>query len=71
MVEALTPAWRHGAVSSGGACVQVAVVPGSKEDSDYVIVMGDAEDPEGPVLIFFDGERGSRGTHMPRAYARR
>ena len=45
------------AVSSGngGACVEIAFVPGSKEGSDQVIAMRDSKNPDGPVLI--DNER--------------
>ncbi len=35
-----------------GACVEVAIVPGSKEGSEYVITMRDSKDPDGPVLTF-------------------
>ena len=41
---------------NGGACVEVAVVPGSKEGSDYVITMRDSKDPDGPVLTFTPDE---------------
>jgi hypothetical protein len=40
----------------GGACVEVAVVPGSKEGSDYVITMRNSKDPDGPVLTFTPDE---------------
>jgi Domain of unknown function (DUF397) len=36
--------------------VEVAVVPGSKEGSDYVITMRDSKDPDGPVLTFTPDE---------------
>ena len=50
--------WRKSSYSSGngGACVEVAVVPGSKEGSDYVITMRDSKDPDGPVLTFTPAE---------------
>ena len=50
--------WRKSSYSSGngGACVEVAVVPGSKEGSDYVITMRDSKDPDGPVLTFTPDE---------------
>ena len=50
--------WRKSTYSSGngGACVEVAVVPGSKEGSDYVITMRDSKDPDGPVLTFTPDE---------------
>ena len=50
--------WRKSSYSggNGGACVEVAVVPGSKEGSDYVITMRDSKDPDGPVLTFTPDE---------------
>ena len=50
--------WRKSSHSSApaGACVEVAVVPGSKEGSDYVITMRDSKDPDGPVLTFTPDE---------------
>jgi Domain of unknown function (DUF397) len=47
-------AWRKSSHSgrNGGACVEVKVVPGSKEGSDYVIAMRDSKDPDGPTLYF-------------------
>jgi hypothetical protein len=50
--------WRKSSCSggNGGACVEVAVVPGSKEGSDYVITMRDSKDPDGPVLTFTPDE---------------
>ena len=50
--------WRKSSSSSGdgGACVEIAVVPGSKEGSDHVIAMRDSNRPGGPVLIFTPAE---------------
>ncbi len=50
--------WRKSSYSggNGGACVEIAVVPGSKEGSDYVITMRDSKDPDGPVLTFTPDE---------------
>jgi Domain of unknown function (DUF397) len=50
--------WRKSSYSggNGGTCVEVAVVPGSKEGSDYVITMRDSKDPDGPVLTFTPDE---------------
>ena len=50
--------WRKSSFSSGngGACVEIAVVPGSKEGSDRVIAMRDSQRPDGPVLIFTPAE---------------
>jgi hypothetical protein len=50
--------WRRPARSSGngGACVEVAVVPGSKEGSDWVVAVRDSKNPHGPALIFTPAE---------------
>jgi uncharacterized protein DUF397 len=50
--------WRKSTYSggNGGACVEVAVVPGSKEGSDHVIALRDSKNPGGPALIFTPGE---------------
>ncbi|HTT51712.1 MAG TPA: DUF397 domain-containing protein [Streptosporangiaceae bacterium] len=48
-------AWRKSS-HSDVACVEIAVVPGSKEGSDYVITMRDSKDPDGPVLTFTPDE---------------
>ncbi len=50
--------WRKSTNSggNGGACVEVAVLPGSKEGSDYVIALRDSKNPEGPALIFTPDE---------------
>jgi hypothetical protein len=41
---------------NGGACVEIALIPGSKEGSDHVIAMRDSKQPDGPVLIFTPAE---------------
>ena len=41
---------------NGGACAELAFVPGSKEGSDRVIAMRDSKRPDGPVLIFTPAE---------------
>jgi hypothetical protein len=50
--------WRKSSFSSGNgdACVEIAVVPGSKEGSGHVIAMRDSKRPDGPVLIFTPAE---------------
>jgi hypothetical protein len=50
--------WRKSSYSSGngGACVEVAVIPGSKEGSDRVIALRDSKNPHGPALIFTPAE---------------
>jgi hypothetical protein len=42
--------------SGGNSCVEVAVVPGSKEGSDHVIAMRDSKHPDKPALIFTPAE---------------
>jgi hypothetical protein len=50
--------WRKSSYSggNGGTCVEVAVVPGSKEGSDRVIAVRDSKQPDGPALIFTPAE---------------
>jgi hypothetical protein len=50
--------WRKSSYSSGngGACVEVAVVPGAKEGSDLVIAVRDSKSPGDPALIFTPAE---------------
>ena len=47
--------WRKSSYS-GGACIEIAVLPGSKEGSDHVIAMRDGSHPDGPALIFTPDE---------------
>jgi Domain of unknown function (DUF397) len=51
-------AWRKSTYSggNGGTCVEVAVVPGSKEGSDHVVALRDSKNPGGPALIFTPAE---------------
>ncbi len=49
-------AWHASSYSGGGDCVEIAVVPGSKEGSDHVIAMRDGSNPDGPALIFTPDE---------------
>jgi hypothetical protein len=51
-------AWRKSSFSggNGGACVEVAVVPGATEGSDRVVALRDSKDPGGPALIFTPAE---------------
>jgi Domain of unknown function (DUF397) len=50
--------WRKSSYSggNGGTCVEVAVLPGSKEGSDRVIAVRDSRSPDGPALIFTPAE---------------
>ena len=44
----------HGAADGNG--VEVAIEAGSKENSDHVITVRDAKNPDGPKLIFTPDE---------------
>lgn len=50
--------WHKASYSSNGgnSCVEVAVVPGSKEGSPHVIAMRDSKDPGAAPLIFTPAE---------------
>jgi hypothetical protein len=50
--------WRKSSHSGGddSPCIEIAVLPGSKEGSDRIIAMRDGSDPGGPVLIFTPDE---------------
>ena len=49
--------WRASAGSdTDGACVEVAVLPGSKEGSEHVIAVRDSRNPDGPKLFFTPAE---------------
>jgi Domain of unknown function (DUF397) len=50
--------WRKAAApgQDDAACVEVALVAGSKEGSEQVIAMRDSRSPDGPVLIFTPDE---------------
>jgi len=50
--------WRKSSYSGedGGAWIEIAFLPGSKEGSDHVIAMRDGNDPDGPALIFTPDE---------------
>src|SRR5260370_7039223 len=42
--------WRKSSYS-GGASIEIAALPGSKEGSDHVIAMRDGSNPDGPARI--------------------
>jgi Domain of unknown function (DUF397) len=46
--------WRKSSFSSGngGACVEVAIVPGATGDGGRVVALRDSKDPAGPALVF-------------------
>ena len=51
-------AWRKSSFSSGngGACVEVAIVPGAAEGSGSLVALRDSKNPVGPALLFSPGE---------------
>jgi hypothetical protein len=51
-------AWRKSSFSSGngGACVEVAIVPGATGASGRVVALRDSKDPGGPALVFTPDE---------------
>ncbi len=51
-------AWRKSSFSggNGGACVEVAIVPGVAGGSDGTVALRDSKDPAGPALLFSPGE---------------
>jgi hypothetical protein len=51
-------AWRKSSFSSGngGACVEVAIVPGATGDHVRTVALRDSKDPAGPVLLLTAAE---------------
>jgi hypothetical protein len=51
-------AWRKSSFSggNGGACVEVAIVPGGTEGGDGAVALRDSKNPSGPALLFTPGE---------------
>lgn len=51
-------AWRKSSFSSGngGACVEVAIVPGATEGSCSLVALRDSKNPAGPALVFTAAE---------------
>jgi hypothetical protein len=51
-------AWRKSSFSggNGGACVEVAIVPGDTEGGDGAVALRDSKNPSGPALLFTPGE---------------
>jgi Domain of unknown function (DUF397) len=47
-------AWRKSSFSSGngGACVEVAILPGATEGGGGLVALRDSKDPDGPALVF-------------------
>ena len=51
-------AWRKSSFSrgNGGACVEVAILPGATEDGASLVAVRDSKDPAGPALVLTPGE---------------
>jgi hypothetical protein len=51
-------AWRKTSFSSGngGACVEVAIVPGATAGGGGLVALRDSKDPAGPALVFTPDE---------------
>ena len=51
-------AWRKSSFSSGngGACVEVAIVPGATGGGGSLVALRDSKDPAGPALVLTPGE---------------
>jgi hypothetical protein len=51
-------AWRKSSFSSGngGACVEVAILPGASEGGGRLVALRDSKDPAGPALVFTPDE---------------
>jgi hypothetical protein len=51
-------AWRKSSFSSGngGACVEVAILPGATEGGGGLVALRDSKDPDGPALVFTPDE---------------
>jgi len=51
-------AWRKSSFSSGngGACIEVAIVPGAAEGGGSFVALRDSKNPAGPVLVFTQDE---------------
>lgn len=64
--------WRKSSFSggNGGACVEVAIIPGAADGGGQAVALRDSKDPSGPVLAFTPAEwraftsgvRGGAGT---------
>jgi Domain of unknown function (DUF397) len=62
--------WRKSSFSSGngGACVEVAIVPGAAAGGGSLVALRDSKNPAGPALVFTADEwraflRGVRSAH--------
>ncbi len=51
-------AWRKSSFSggNGGACVEVAIVPGGTEVGGRAVALRDSKNPTGPALLFTPDE---------------
>lgn len=50
-------AWRKSTYSggNGGQCVQVAAIPGRRDETGRICAVRDSKNPRGPVLAFSPG----------------
>jgi Domain of unknown function (DUF397) len=50
--------WRKSSFSggNGGACVEVAIIPGTADGGGESVALRDSKDPAGPVLVFTPAE---------------
>jgi hypothetical protein len=57
-MDLIGAAWRKSSFSSGngGACVEVAIVPGAAEDGGSLVALRDSKNPDGPALVFTPDE---------------
>jgi hypothetical protein len=51
-------AWRKSSFSggNGGACVEVAIVPGGTDGGEGAVALRDSKNPSGPALLFSPDE---------------
>jgi hypothetical protein len=51
-------AWRKSSFSggNGGACVEVAIVPGGTDRGGRAVALRDSKNPSGPALLFSPDE---------------
>jgi hypothetical protein len=51
-------AWRKSSLSggNGGACVEVAIVPGGTDSGGGAVALRDSKNPSGPALLFSPDE---------------
>ncbi len=57
-MDLTSAAWRKSSFSggNGGACVEVAIVPGGTGGGDGAVALRDSKNPSGPALLFSPDE---------------